>query len=73
MDEQRLISRAMSVLSRRRKVKRGGRKLSGSPRCACGAMTAKRAEARKHVCTVQDRVAENNLKGSLDRSSDVVS
>ena len=28
----------------------GGRPRSSKPRCACGAMTANRAEARKHQC-----------------------
>lgn len=28
----------------------GGRPRSKAPRCACGAMTAKRAKVRGHVC-----------------------
>ncbi len=27
-----------------------GRPISKKPRCNCGAMTAKRAKARRHVC-----------------------
>ena len=29
---------------------RGGRPRTDAPRCSCGRMTAKRAEARKHRC-----------------------
>jgi hypothetical protein len=30
--------------------RRGGRPRSDAPRCACGKMTSKRAEARRHKC-----------------------
>jgi len=32
--------------------KMGGRPRTEAPRCACGAMTAKRAQARSHYCKV---------------------
>jgi hypothetical protein len=36
----------MSELSKRRKVRAGGRPRSNAQRCPCGAMTLKRAQAR---------------------------
>lgn len=41
-----IISAVMSELSKRRKVRAGGRPRSNAQRCPCGAMTLKRAQAR---------------------------
>lgn len=43
---------AAVALQALRKNRRGGRPRSADPRCACGAMTAKRAAARAHKCPV---------------------
>ncbi len=40
------ISAVMSELSKRRKVRAGGRPRSNAKRCPCGVMTLKRAQAR---------------------------
>ena len=43
---------AAVALQALRKNRRGGRPRSTAPRCACGAMTARRAAARAHKCLV---------------------
>ena len=42
--------RAAAGVLRKRGGPSTGRPRSDAPRCPCGAMTAKRAAARKHVC-----------------------
>ncbi len=52
MTNKRLISRAMSQLSKRRTAdqRKGGRPRSKAPRCPCGLMTVECARKRYHRC-----------------------
>ena len=46
----KLVSDAARTMNAARKTRGGGRPRSNKPRCACGAMTRKRAAARGHRC-----------------------
>jgi hypothetical protein len=48
--EIRTLAAKLNASLRRTWTGAGGRPRSKAPRCACGAMTAKRAAARGHVC-----------------------
>jgi hypothetical protein len=45
-----IISLHARAMNAARKTRGGGRPRSNKPRCACGAMTRKRAKARGHKC-----------------------
>ena len=45
-----MAAEAARLLSAMRKTHGGGRPRTEGPRCPCGEMTLRRAEARKHKC-----------------------
>lgn len=56
MADKSQISIVRRHASLSRKVFAGGRPRTSAPRCDCGAMTAKRAATRKHLCGTGARI-----------------
>lgn len=50
MTRAQIISDHARAMNAARKTHGGGRPRTNAKRCACGAMTAKRAKARAHKC-----------------------
>lgn len=50
IDPRTLWKEGARALAAKRKTFSAGRPRTDAPRCPCGAMTAKRAAARKHRC-----------------------